>query len=306
MTWWRDATEFTTRWEAAGWNLTVLAHTHDIAVSTMNRWRAKHGLEFPADVNPKGNTAERAAARTAPPPLVPITDEELRLEGDFGVMADLHLPITRPVVLERWLDDCDTRGITRAILPGDLFNEDKWSRHDNKQSGAGPDAEREWAIWAFGLMLDVFDDITISLGNHDENLHRKLDYTVPFDRCMRMLLGEMPGVDLERIQITGRDYVMVDTDEGEWRICHTRSYSRQPLAYPGRLAMRHGCHVAAGHRHHHAQGYAANGKRIVELGGAFDEDRMAYANRWSNDFPRMQNGYMLLQGGRATCPMLAD
>lgn len=303
--WWRDKAEFENRWEAAGWNLSQLAHAHGVAKTTIQNWKSKHRLEFPDGFEPKGNHATRAANRNAPPPLVPILDTELRLEGDFAIMSDLHLPVTNHETFLRWLDDAERRGLTRAILPGDTFNQDKWSRHEHKQGGAGPAEEREWGIWAFGLMLDVFDSITMTLGNHEENAHRKLDYTVPFDRVMRMVLGEMPGVDLDRIQITGRDYVIVDTDAGDWRICHTRSYSRQPLVYPARVALRHGCHVAGGHRHHHAQGFAANGKSIVELGGGFDESRMAYANRWTDDFPMMSNGYMLLMDGKAYCPMLA-
>jgi hypothetical protein len=304
--WWRDADEFQQRWEAAGWNLTVLANTHEMASTTINRWKAKHGLEFPEHVKPQGNHRRIAATRDAPPPLVPIIDEEVRLEGDYAVMSDMHLPVTRYDVVERWLDDAERAGLTRAILPGDTFNQDRWSRHEHKQGGAGPEEEMAAALWAFTQMLDVFDELVIALGNHDESLHRKLDYAVTFDKAMRMMLAGIPPEGLERITITGRDYVLVDTDDGLWRICHTRAYSRQPLAYPNRLALRHGCHVAGAHRHHHAQGYSANGKRIVELGGAFDEDRMAYANRWTDDFPMMQNGYMLLVDGRAICPMLRD
>lgn len=308
--WWKDPDEFTARWEAAGWNLSKCAVDEGCAATTLHRWKARHKLQHPPGFHPKGNhgpdshTAE-ATRRDAPPPLVPILDAELRLEGDFSIMSDMHLPVTRYDVVNRWLDDSQAAGLAHAILPGDTFNQDKWSRHEHKQGGAGPAEEREAGLWAFPAMLDVFDTITLCLGNHEENLHRKLDYTIAFDRTMRMQLADLTDDQLARITITGRDYVLIDTDEGLWRVCHTRSYSRQPLAYPGKIALRHGCHVAGAHRHHHAQGFAANGKSIVELGGAFDEDRMAYANRWSNDFPRMTNGYMLLRGGRAFCPMLS-
>ena len=306
--WWRDKDEFARRWAAADYNLTALADAHGVHGATTQRWKDKHGLTLPDGLH--GNSVrrdviERRRERERPP-LVPILDAEMRLEGDFAVMSDVHLPCTRPDVFERWIDDAERAGLTRAILAGDLFNQDRWSRHEQKQGGAGPDEEREWARWAFALMMDAFDHVYLCVGNHDNNLHRKLDYSVTFDRCMRMLVGELPEVDLDRLTVTGRDYFIVDTDEGEWRICHTYSYSRQPLAYPAKLAMRFGQHVAAGHRHHHAQGYAPNGKRIVELGGAFDEERMAYVHRFSNDLPRMQNGYMLLRDGRADCPMLRD
>ena len=306
--WWENRDDFAARWESYGYNLTSMADSEGCSRGTLVKWRKRHQLEFPEHVNPKGNHANshrRANRLETTPPLVPILESELRVEGDFSIMSDLHLPVTRYDVMNRWLDDSQHHGLSRAILPGDVFNQDAWSRHEHKQGGAGPDEEHAAAMWAFPAMLDVFDELIVAMGNHDQNAHRKLDFSVSFDRAMRMLLADLSDDQLSRITITGRDYVLVDTDEGLWRICHTRTYSRQPLAYPNRLALRHGCHVAAAHRHHHAQGFAANGKSIVELGGAHDEERMAYANRWTDDFPRMSNGYMLLIDGRAHCPMLA-
>jgi hypothetical protein len=303
MTWWRDRDEFEKRWIAADYNLCALAEANDIGRTTMNTWKARHRLEFPDDVNPKGNTRLSHARNAAPPPpLIPIEHDQVRLEGDWAVSSDWHAPLTRYDVLHRFLDDADTAGLTRCIIAGDLTNQDALAGHEEKQKGAELEVEMEHLHYSIDTALDVFDEIVVTLGNHDRHAAQKL--AVSFDKSIRMLLADLEPDKLERIRVTALDSVIVDTDRGEWLICHTRSYSRLPLAYPNKLALRHGQHVAGGHRHHHAIGKAANGKTIVELGGLMDERRMSYASRYTNDMPVMANGYMLLRDGFASCPML--
>ncbi|WP_196302685.1 hypothetical protein, partial [Streptococcus pneumoniae] len=82
--------------------------------------------------------------------------------------------------------------------------------------------------YSIDTALDFFDDITISLGNHDRHLAQKAQ--VSFDRSLRMLLADLAPEKLARIRVTARDSIIVDTERGEWLICHTRSYSRLPLA----------------------------------------------------------------------------
>jgi len=265
-----------------------LADELGCSIATISGWIRRHGIT-PVD-------------RTPPPPLVPIQDIELRLEGDFGVSSDWHVPITRYELLNRFLDDCVAHDLSRVIIAGDLTNQDALAGHEEKQKGANLDVELEHLDYAMRVTLDAVDRVYVTLGNHDRHAGNKLGLT--FDQSLRMLLRGLSAAQLARITITNRDYALVDTDAGEWRICHTRNYSRLPLAYPSKLALRFGTHVAAGHRHHHAQGTAGNGKQVVELGGFVDEDRLAYVHRYSNDLPMMQPGYGLLIGGRMKCPML--
>lgn len=303
MTWWRDAGQLATKLAATGWNATVLSEQEGCDRSTIVKWMGRLGVQRPSEIDPKQN---HRAAPPQPPPLVPIEEAEVRLTGDAGLSSDWHLPVTRWDVFHRWLDDCRDHGIKQGICAGDMFNFDRWSRHEEPQKGTSPCDDLDAGVYAVREALKVFDHLYVSRGNHDDNMARKLDFGVKFDRVMRMALAGLTPDELARITVTGRDYVIVDTPEGEYRVCHTRTYSRMPLAYPNRIALRHGQHVAGGHRHHHAQGYAANGKRLIELGGFMDEDRMAYTKRYTNDFPMMQCGYALLIDGKVRCPMLAD
>lgn len=304
MDWWRDKNEFSRRWEAAGWNLSRLADDNGKDRTLINRWKARHRLEFPESINPKGNYRTPRGRAADPPPLIPIEAEQIRLEGDFAVSSDWHAPLTKYDILHRFLDESHEANLTRLIIAGDLTNQDALAGHEEKQKDAGLEPEMEHLHYSIDAALDVFDEIVVTLGNHDRHAAQKLQ--VSFDRSIRMLLADLAPEKLKRIRVTALDSVIVDTERGEWLVCHTRSYSRLPLAYPNKLALRHGMHVAGGHRHHHAIGKAANGKTIVELGGLMDAERMAYTKRYTNDLPTMCNGYGLLIDGGMTCPMLAD
>lgn len=269
----------------AGGNLSAVARKYGMNRKTLSDRRDKWELTTPVQ-----------------PPLIPIAAEQVRLEGDYAVSSDWHAPLIKYEVFHRFLDDADKANLTSLIIAGDLTNQDAIAGHEEKQPGAELEPEMEHLNYSIDTALDVFDEIHVTLGNHDR--HTALKLSVSFDRSIRMLLGGLAPEKLARIQVTALDNVIVDTERGEWLVCHTRSYSRMPLAYPNKLALRHGMHVAGGHRHHHAIGKAANGKTIVELGGLMDEQRMLYANRYTNDMPIMANGYMLLRDGFATCPML--
>lgn len=300
--WRTNKAEFAERFKASGYNIVVMSEREHASEVSLRSWRRKHGIEYPAHINPKAN--HRKPTFTEAPPLVPIEDDELRLEGDWAVSSDWHAPITRYDVLSRMLDDAHSAGLNRLIIAGDLTNQDALTNHEDKQAGADMPTEIEHLNYSINTALDCFDEIVVSIGNHDRHLAQKAKVT--FDRSLRMLLADVPPEKYQRIRVTGRDYVIVDTDEGAWRVCHTYSYSRLPLNYPNRLALRHGMHIAAGHRHHHAIGVAANGKTIVELGGLMDADRLKYTKRWTNDMPVMANGFGLLLGGRMRCPMLTE
>jgi hypothetical protein len=276
-------------------SITNVAAHYGISRSTIASRYSVHGIQ-------STNTSRRELPRHTHPDLIPITATPMRLEGDYAVSSDWHAPLIHYDTYHRFLDDAHAANLTRCIIAGDLTNQDALAGHEEKQEGAGLETEIQHLNYAVDTALDVFDELVITLGNHDRHTKNKLG--VSFDRSLRMLLSDLPQSKLDRITITALDHVVVDTEHGPWLICHTRSYSRLPLAYPNKLALRHGMNVAGGHRHHHAIGKAANGKTIVELGGLMDEQRMHYANQYTNDMPVMANGYMLLQNGRASCPML--
>lgn len=235
----------------------------------------------------------------------PLVENELRLEGDGAITADWHIPICDYELAQRFCDDADRLGKTRyLVVAGDFWNMDALSDYAPKQSDAGFPVEIQHGQAVMQLLLDVFDKIYVTLGNHDERVLKKLGYKLRFEHCVKMLLPDLSASEQARIETTGRDYVIIDTDEGPWRVCHTKSYARTPLTTPAKLADIYQMHVAGAHRHHHAIGTSAAGFQVLELGGMFDASRTAYLDRYTNAFPKWAPGYSFLIGGRPYCPNL--
>jgi len=182
---------------------------------------------------------------------------------------------------------------------------DALSDHMPKQVGAGFERESAVANRVVKHLLRHFDEVVIALGNHDDRLQRRLDYATSFDQTVRMVLHELTSSERARLRVTNRDHFIVDTDEGPWRVCHTRQYSKVQLSVPLQLATIHQMHVAAAHRHHTALGFHPAGFRLAELGGMFDAARTEYLHRWSTTFPKWQPSYMILRDGRMICPALS-
>ena len=299
MAWYRDEAMLRAEVEKHG-SVNAAAHANATPASTVSNWAQRLGVKSFNPRTPKGLRGDDWPK--PPPPLIPILDTPIRLEGDMAVSSDWHAPATNYEVLHRMLDDIDRSGLKRLGIIGDLTNQDALAGHEEKQKGAELEPEMEHLHYSVDLALDVVDEIVVSFGNHDRHAMGRLQ--VSFEKSIGMLLHGLAPEKLARIRITALDHVTVETERGDWLLAHTRSYSRLPLAYPNKLAQRHGCHVAAGHRHHAAQGRAANGKDIVELAGLMDIPRLAYAHRYTNDLPAMQNGYGLLIDGFMRCPML--
>lgn len=231
--------------------------------------------------------------------------EVIRLAGDGPITSDWHIPLTDYGIANRMVDDCRKRRIGQwLVIAGDLFHQDQMNRFDQKQFSARFEMEIAVANRVVRMLLHAFDRIYVTLGNHDQNMQRRLAYAASFETTVRMILHELDEFERRRIIVTPRDHLIVDTDEGPWRVCHTRTYRKQQLSYVASLADLHRMNVAAGHRHHCALGFSPSGYRIAELAGMHDRTKTDYLNRWTSDHPLHQSGYMILNGGRILCPAL--
>lgn len=230
----------------------------------------------------------------------------VRVEGDGLVLGDVHLPITLFDVVAEAVRSAAEHGCTAfCIIAGDLFNFDALSDYFPKQGDHELDEEIAAGRRLLELLLEVFDVVVVTKGNHDLRVQKAMGFRLRFEHTLRMFLPGLPDEDSGRLLLTGRDYAIVDTPMGEWRVCHTRQYSEAPLAVPIKIADVNQQHVIGFHRHHYAVGFSRSGKMAVEGGGAFDSERTEYLEQWSTTHPRWQPGWTLLRRGRPFLPMLA-
>ena len=275
----------------AGWTNVAIAERFDTSEATVRRALREVGYTPPEQqlINKYADTKRDFGVL-----------EDLHIEcDDFIVIADLHLPITNYQLLNQALLDAKTRGIKTCVIAGDLMNMDALSRHEMKQIEEGSlPGEIEAANKAMIAILDTFERVILTRGNHDERWARALQNKLMFTESMRVLLHDVPAEAKKRLLITESDHVYVHTSQGKWLFCHTRSYSRIPGKVPSDIALIEMCNVGAGHRHHFGVSHASNGFTVLELGGFFDGNSTEYLHYYKNNFPKWQQGYTVFEGGK--------
>jgi hypothetical protein len=224
-------------------------------------------------------------------------------ERDIALAGDLHVPITKWSFLNRFLADMKAEKITTLGIPGDFWNGDGASQFDYKQSAADMETEKKIGNEVMTAMLEQFDHVILSWGNHDARYHKLLKYGVSFTETMQMMFHEVPDHLLSKVEWTNLDHFYVRTaedflgSEGQnlWYVCHPKSYSSIPLTQSRRIAAKTLCNVITAHSHHHAVGHDVSGKfTCAEVGGFFDKDRTEYLQR-TTQFPNWQNGYAIIR-----------
>lgn len=213
--------------------------------------------------------------------------------GAGAVTADWHLPLTRFDLVNTFIDHAVEVGATNWLLvAGDWFNQDFWSQFDFKQTGGDVPTELRASTFVMARVLEVFDRMIISWGNHDSRLHKTLKYAVDFATTMDWLFSDLPFELKRKLEFSNLDHVIVKTAErGDYYIAHPKSYNTKPLTTAIDLAAKELKHVITGHSHHTAIGHDRSGQFVVaEIGGFFDRHKTQYLQR-TTKYPNWQNGY---------------
>ncbi len=215
--------------------------------------------------------------------------------GGGAVVADFHHPLTNYTLVNQFIDQArDSKNTKFCAIIGDWFNVDYLSAFDSKQDEADAMRELYGSQETMERLLDTFETIYITWGNHDARFHKALGYKVAFTRAMQMLFSPMEKSLLDRIVFTNLDHLWLDTPRGAFFACHPKSYSQVPLTQGRKLASKYLCNVLTGHSHHSAIGHDVSGKFVIaELGGFFDATKTEYLQR-STAFPNWQNGWSFI------------
>jgi hypothetical protein len=218
---------------------------------------------------------------------------DVRKDGPGAVTADWHHPVTDYGLVNTFIDHARDIGATNWLLvAGDWFNIDALSRFDFKQADADLAREIYGSDETMKRLLETFDRIILSWGNHDARVHKALGYSVTFSAAMRMMFnGVDPALFDDRIVLSNLDHVIIETPRGPYRVAHPKAYNSVPLTTARKLASKHLMHVVTGHSHHTALGADVSGTfATAEIGGFFDKDKVAYLQR-TTTYPNWQKGY---------------
>jgi hypothetical protein len=279
----------------------AICETHGISERTLRRAVAR----YKTNMESRNPAAIQIAAMEDMFPVAPMA-EELVITGNGVVSSDWHLPLTSYSHAALLVQNAIDYGLTDWLaIVGDFFNLDALGRWDDKQQSAGMRFEMQAGGHLMNLLLDVFDVVYVTKGNHDERFIDRLAYKIKFEQSVRMLFPDIPDEKMQRIVVTEYDFVRIETPRGPWHCAHTRQYSKVPMAVPRELCDIYGMNVAAAHRHHHGITTSKGGHLAVELGGLFDASKTHYLKKYTNTFPVWTPGWMLLHEGQPYLPMIA-
>jgi len=221
----------------------------------------------------------------------PITLDVAK-DGPGAVTSDFHLPLTNWALVNEFIDHArDIKATKWCVIAGDFYNIDSLSQFDFKQESSSLPREQYAGAAVMRTMLETFERVIFSWGNHDARVHKALGYKVDFATAMKMMLFELSPQEMSRIEFSNLDHVVINSQRGPYRVCHPKNYSATPLTQARKMASKYLSHVITGHSHHTAVSHDPSGEFVcAELGGFFDKDKTAYLQR-STGFGNWQNGY---------------
>jgi len=226
---------------------------------------------------------------------IPRYDGYWRLEREQAiVVGDVHVPTTDWAFAARVAQVARTWGIKTLCIIGDLFNFDALSSYPNLLPGIGLGAEIGAAKDLIAEWLNAFDEIYMTLGNHEHRLMKDTGLAFTYSEILTMITTDA------RFKLSPYSHMEVTSAGERFRLTHQRNYSKIKLRVARDLAAKHNCHIITHHQHHSATGVSDSGRHlIIDNGGLHDAQSMAYVQLVDSTSPRMTNGFVLINDGTA-------
>lgn len=248
------------------------------------------GINSTAEGNP-------AKARVDAPPVVPVYDEYLKLDGDWLVVADVHSPCTDWVMASRVaLIARKYLATPRLIIAGDLMNFDTFSRFAKRVPLPTLRQEIDAARYALALWSQTFEEKILIFGNHDYRWMKAMDGVFDADTFVELIQTLISNDDT---RISTYSYLDIETMTGTWRVTHMPEYSRVPLSKARFLGHTlKDRHLALAHQHHASLGLDESGAHmLVDIPALVDAEKLAYAGLDDTTKPVMKRGFMMICNG---------
>lgn len=218
--------------------------------------------------------------------------EPLSLVGDAIVAGDIHVPTTNYDFAKRIIDVAKFWEIKILILAGDIYNFDLFSKYPRQTVAISWTKERDAGRHLFKLFQEWFEEIYVIMGNHDRRMIKwadgHLDETDVFG-----LITTSP-----KVHVSNFGYCNIKSGEENWLVTHSTEYSVNQLTVADQLAQKYKMNIISHHEHHVAKGRDRyKSFTIINNGGLFAQEKMAYVNLDTSKKPNMANAFTALVNG---------
>ena len=241
-----------------------------------------------------------ASPTLAAPDLFPdSTPTAWRLAGDdWGIIGDLHFPLTDWVFLAGIARELRREGIKDLTLAGDTLNLEYYGKHPRILADAGLQVEKDAASRGIDLLCEAVERVHVVLGNHDRRILKNLN-GLPEQQAVDLILSFLGKERGDRVRVSVLDHHYLTTSSGEWIIAHGEQYSTHPGKVASDLALDEHMSAITHHEHHLSITTDRTGRyTAVSNGMAADPAKIHYLNLTrKGGRRRMVQGWTLLRGG---------
>lgn len=216
----------------------------------------------------------------------------LDLAGDYMVVGDVHVPATDWFLAEMVARVAEKLGINRLIIAGDLFNQDVYSSYKAIVPPPTWEQERDAAKILLKDWLITFDEIIITMGNHDRRLQLWTDGHLNESDIIGMITTS------DKVKVNNYGFSTLTSGGVKWRITHPRDYSKNQLVVANALAQKFQSNIVSFHEHHQGIGWDDFGRYLIVNGGILaDPAKFAYAVLDDNKKAAMIPGFVSIKNG---------
>lgn len=221
-----------------------------------------------------------------------VLGKPLSLDGDWVVISDVQAPTTDLDMARLVVPVAELHGIRQLLINGDLLNLDWASTYPVLVQLPTASQELKAAAALLADWLFYFDRIVYLPGNHEDRFLKLHTGQMDMDHLMNLIAAS------DKLTVSNFDHCTIDTPNGRWFVCHGTDYSVNQLWQANWYAQKYQAHVIMGHQHHLAIGYDRYKHYIlVDNGGLFDVDKMAYVKMRASKKAGMQTGFTALVDG---------
>jgi predicted phosphodiesterase len=220
-----------------------------------------------------------------------------KVTGDVIVASDIHVPTTdwgMVRLLCKFARKHLPKGQRVLMLVGDLINFDVISRFDHITAPVSLSDELATAHATMKYLLETFDTVYYTAGNHDHRLYKALKGGLGETEFGR-LIGES-----DKLMVSSQTQAEVISGGQRWRLTHAEQYSSVRGRVASRLAAKYQCNIVCAHQHHLSMVRDDTGRyTAVDGGGLFDYSRIGYVGNTDTTGPVMCGGFVFIQKGTA-------
>lgn len=229
------------------------------------------------------------------PSGLPRGDDYPRVEGDFLLLSDTHVPYHDGALIERAVARAKSLGVGQWCIIGDFLDGNQWSKR-----GLSTTFQRRWqddaevgASLLEYLVAEIGPGLVLS-GNHDAWFLKHFRGQAEAEWLLTRLFCTKGNVVW-----SGYEQAVVTSGGRELRLLHGANYSAMsPLTVGQRLAAKYEQGIVMGHQHHACQGRSWSGKhQVVCLGGAYRPEMFRYVHESPRTNPTQTRSWAILKDG---------